>query len=94
MVKEHRYIFDAEDISSLVYACHHCKNEVVVRVNGEGKPGKKCSSCGESIMEPAFDSIDPNITILLNLRTLLMARATSKVQLRFVVPDPNAEEET
>ena len=35
MVKEHRYVFDVEDITKLIYTCPHCDMEVSYPIEGK-----------------------------------------------------------
>ena len=89
MVKERRYVFDVGDISSLVFTCQNCKQEVVYPLDSDYKPHNRCQSCGEDLLTPTIvDGIDPNITLLINIRRILKL-ADPKVRLRFVVPYTN-----
>ena len=67
MVKEQRYIFDVQDIKSLIYACPHCGQEVVCELKGDYQPGSHCVSCSQSLQGNS-NGIDPNFTLLTNLR--------------------------
>ena len=85
MVKEQRFIFDVQDIKSLIYACPHCGQEVVCKLKGDYQPGSHCVSCSQSLQGNS-NGIDPNFTILINLRRVLKM-SDPPVRVRFVVPD-------
>ena len=90
MVKEHRYIFDPSDITSVIYACSHCGQQVSVELDGEYRPSRQCGSCGSIVLDSdVADRLDPNEVLLTNLRRVLRLD-NPKVKLRFVVPDPDA----
>ena len=84
MVKEQRFIFDVQDIKSLIYVCPHCKQEVVCELDGEYHPGSHCVSCSETLQKQG-NGIDPNFTLLTNLRYVLRMK-DARVKVRFVVP--------
>ena len=84
MVKEHRYVFDVEDITKLIYTCPHCDMEVSYPIEGKFNPSTDCSSCSQPFMERT----DPNIRFLYNLRGLLKL-SKPRVRLSIVVPDPD-----
>ena len=91
MVKEHRFVFDPSDISSFVYVCSKCHQEVHVPLQGDHRMSRQCGSCGEDL----FDSqpsghFDPNDELLSSLRSVLNLSNT-RVKVRFVVPDPDAK---
>ena len=89
MVKEHQYIFDVDDIKSLIYVCVQCGQEVVCKLEGEFRPGEHCENCRESLSATnMIQGIDPNYTLLINLRSVLKTSDT-RVKIRFVVPDPD-----
>ena len=91
MVKERRYLFDVRDISSIVFACLNCKQEVVCKLDGEYSPGGICVSCGQPLAAPVPGGINPARTLLTNLRYLLrMSDPTARVQ--FVVPDTDQQD--
>lgn len=90
MVKERRYVFDIQDLSSLIYACPHCGHEAVCSLQHETHPPARCGSCEERLMVPDHvNGIDPAITLLQNLRKLLGKPAPGRVRVRLVVPDPD-----
>ena len=89
MVKEHRYVFDVADISSLIFTCQNCGQEVVCKLEGEFSPGDHCVSCSESLSTTnTKNGIDPHHTLLINLRRVLKVSDAS-VKVKFVVPDPD-----
>ncbi len=88
MVKERRYVFDLQDIASLIYACSHCGQEVVCKLDSPYEPATHCVSCNERLAPNRADGIDPNRTLLVNLRRVLKV-ADPSVRVRFVVPDPD-----
>ena len=89
MVKERRYVFGVEDISSLIYACPHCGQEVECRLTGNYRPGAHCISCGEDLMTASIDEgLDPNDVLLRNLRRVRRID-DPRVRVSFVVPDPD-----
>ena len=91
MVRERRYIFGVEDISSLIYACPKCSHEVECKLSGPSdsyNPGPRCVSCGEDLMCPTDDEgLDPHDVLLRNLRRVLRTD-DPKVQVKFAVYDP------
>ena len=86
MVKERRYVFDLSDITSLIYTCRHCEQEIVCKLDGEYAPSASCASCGGALAAPSKQMIHPARTLLTNLRHLLK-RSDSQVRVQFVVPD-------
>ena len=92
MVKEQRYIFDIQDIKSLIYACSHCGQEVVCELKGDYHPGSHCVSCRQSLQGNS-NSFDPHFTLLTNLRSVLKM-SDPPVRVRFVVPDSKVNQAT
>ena len=93
MVKEHRYVFDLEDITKLIYTCPHCDMEVSYPIQGKFEPSTHCSSCSAPFMERSMNQRDPNITFFYNLRALLelskLKPSKTHVRLSIVASDPN-----
>ena len=88
MVKEHRYLFDLEDISSLIYTCNKCGHEAVCKIDGDFAPTPHCAGCRNPILKPNVDGIDARVTFLINLRHVLdLMKADKSVRLRLTVPD-------
>ena len=93
MVKERRYVFDPEDIESVLYCCPHCGHESGFKVNGkEHTPTGHCAACNASNMPATLnDGVDPGITFIVNLRKLLNAQRSpaKRVRVRLIVRDPD-----
>ena len=89
MMKEHRYVFDLEDITKLIYTCPHCDMEVSYPIEGEfGPRSTDCSSCSQPFMESSTNRANPNIAFLYNLRALLKL-PKPRVRLSIVASDPD-----
>ena len=87
MVKERRYVFDVQDISSVIYACNNCGQETVCKLDDRYRPPRDCPCCSRPLMPTSQESgLDPNEVLLTNLRSVLRLDNPS-VRFRFVVPD-------
>ncbi len=91
MVKEHRLVFDIEDLSCLAYGCPHCKQEITYRLDGKCRPSTTCHGCGESLTRE-FDmkSEDARFKLISTLRRLI-DEEDPKVQVKFVVNEVEDE---
>ena len=89
MVRERRYLFDVEDIVSVLYVCTQCQQETAYRVDGEYRAAMQCGSCGaDLLMRQVGGALDLHDTLLTTLRQL-MRLDSPRVKVRFVVPDPD-----
>ena len=86
MVKERRLIVDLSDITSLIYTCRHCEQEIVCKLDGEYAPGASCANCSQALAAPSKQGIHPARTLLTNLRHVLKL-SDSQVRVQFVMPD-------
>ena len=85
MTKEHRYVFDVEDISGLALVCRKCETEVVYRIDGKYFPADHCVGCDARLGMPAIaDGEDPSFDLLRNIRRVAKLD-NPVVKLRFIV---------
>ena len=84
MVREQRYLFDVADISALLYTCHHCGQEIAVRIEGDYSPPDYCPGCSESLSSAVGKPETPDRILLVSLRRILK-RADPPARVRFVV---------
>ena len=86
MVKDRRYVFDVDDISSIIYACPHCGHEVVCKLDSQYEPGSNCHNCRSPILAANPETgRNPALTFLHNLRWVL-GMPKGGVRVRVVVP--------
>ena len=86
MVKERRILFDVADITGIAYSCLHCRQEVMLELDGEYAPADTCVSCGQPLAPVGSSGINPARTLLTNLRHLLRVKDPT-ARVRFVVLD-------
>ena len=88
MVKERRYVFDVSDITSLLYVCSECGQEVACKLENVFQPSENCSSCNAFLKTEDSSAPDPSYMVLMQLRRIQKV-TKPRVQLRFVVSDPD-----
>ena len=86
MVTERRYLFEIQDISTLIYTCSQCNHEVHCQLSENYVPDRCCPSCSNDLVVPQSDLIDPNEALLRNLRHVLSLKSP-RVKLKLVVTE-------
>ena len=57
-------------------------------LEGKHEPESHCTACGNNLMAPTEQGVDPNLTLLRNLRAVRRV-VNPSVAFRFVIPDPD-----
>ena len=90
MVKENRFVFEASDLSYLIYACTNCDQEVSYRLDEVDCQGfaVTCGSCSQQLkrrMNPTLS--DDDWFSLIRIIQKLRQDTGSPVRIKFVVSD-------
>lgn len=86
MVKEHRYLFEIPDITSLIHECLSCGKEASYRLDSDDVPAPTCAGC----RQPLFDEMDAEYQFLFALRRLRKTQARARDDLAPAKSRPSA----